>query len=242
MTNHPGRTACRGRSQPNGGRPNRAVAGPIPISPERRRSATQGRRGGQRGSGAKLPTQQQAGQGQDAVAMDQEQPGPGQQRTACGSGRPRRTRRYGAESGARGNRGGRGTRNAQGDPAGGGNDVATDGPWQTTGPGPFTGEDYRQWSDQLRDVEEMLPQQDLRDRVAEVRDSPRDAGGVQTSRQRAAVGPGQQDIMGPWPSCGRESAIDWPNSSRRTSWSPSTAIRCRTVSPRWCGVLRESGG
>ena len=39
--------------------------------------------------------------------------------------------------------------------------------------GPFTGEDFRQWSDGLRDVEEMLTEQDLRDEAAKIRDRAR---------------------------------------------------------------------
>ncbi|MFZ2148522.1 MAG: hypothetical protein WAV28_15005 [Sedimentisphaerales bacterium] len=39
--------------------------------------------------------------------------------------------------------------------------------------GPLTGRDFRQWSDRLRDVEEMLTERDLRDEVARVRDRAR---------------------------------------------------------------------
>lgn len=39
--------------------------------------------------------------------------------------------------------------------------------------GPLTGGDYRQWSDRLRDVEEMLTEHDLREDVARVRDRAR---------------------------------------------------------------------
>ncbi len=46
--------------------------------------------------------------------------------------------------------------------------------WGSTGPrGPFSDERYRQWSDRLRDVQEMLPQQDLRDQTARIWDSVR---------------------------------------------------------------------
>ncbi len=46
--------------------------------------------------------------------------------------------------------------------------------WGGTGPrGPFTDQRYRQWSDRLRDVQEMLPQQDLRDQMARIWDSVR---------------------------------------------------------------------
>ncbi len=39
--------------------------------------------------------------------------------------------------------------------------------------GPLTGEDFRQWSDRLRDVEEILPEEDLRNEAAVVRDRAR---------------------------------------------------------------------
>ncbi len=46
--------------------------------------------------------------------------------------------------------------------------------WGSTGPrGPFSDDRYRQWSDRLRDVQEMLPQQDLRDQMARIRDGVR---------------------------------------------------------------------
>jgi len=39
--------------------------------------------------------------------------------------------------------------------------------------GPLTGRDFLQWSDRLRDVEEMLSEQELREDVATVRDRAR---------------------------------------------------------------------
>jgi hypothetical protein len=39
--------------------------------------------------------------------------------------------------------------------------------------GPLTGEDFRQWSDRLRDVEEMLDEPDLRNEAARIRDRAR---------------------------------------------------------------------
>jgi hypothetical protein len=50
---------------------------------------------------------------------------------------------------------------------------AADG-WGRTGPrGPFTDETFRDWSDRLRDVEEMLPARDLREELARVWDNAR---------------------------------------------------------------------
>ncbi len=48
------------------------------------------------------------------------------------------------------------------------------GQWDQFDPnGPLTGRNYRQWSDRLRDVEEMLSEQELREEVATVRDRAR---------------------------------------------------------------------
>jgi len=48
------------------------------------------------------------------------------------------------------------------------------GQWDQFDPnGPLTGRDFRQWSDNLRDVEEMLSEPDLRNDVARVRDRAR---------------------------------------------------------------------
>ena len=60
------------------------------------------------------------------------------------------------------------------DPQGWGGNRASPEFWDDTGARrPFTGDDYRQWSDRLRDVEEMLPEQELREDVARVRDRAR---------------------------------------------------------------------
>ncbi len=48
------------------------------------------------------------------------------------------------------------------------------GQWDRIDPnGPFTGRDFIQWSDRLRDVEEMLTERELRDEAARVRDRAR---------------------------------------------------------------------
>ena len=45
------------------------------------------------------------------------------------------------------------------------------GPWDEYDPNrPLTGDDFRQWADRLRDVEEILSEQELREEVATVRD------------------------------------------------------------------------
>ncbi len=53
-------------------------------------------------------------------------------------------------------------------------DTNTSDGWGGTGPrGPLTDETYRDWSDRLRDVEDMLPQRDLREELARVWDNAR---------------------------------------------------------------------
>ncbi|MEA3224923.1 MAG: hypothetical protein U9Q07_03160, partial [Planctomycetota bacterium] len=68
-------------------------------------------------------------------------------------------------------------RNADGrtDPRGlGGGGLRLPDQWGGINPrGPITGEDFRQWSDRLRDVEEMLSERDLRNEAARVRDRAR---------------------------------------------------------------------
>lgn len=65
-----------------------------------------------------------------------------------------------------GNRGGR--------PQGRDNPTASNQGGGDSTRGPFTDETYGPWSDRLRDVQEMLPQQDLRERMARIWDSVRE--------------------------------------------------------------------
>jgi hypothetical protein len=60
------------------------------------------------------------------------------------------------------------------DPTGRGGMRTESGSWDNQGErGPFTGEDFLTWSDRLRDVEDMLPERDLRDEAARVWDRAR---------------------------------------------------------------------
>ncbi|MEJ2703686.1 MAG: hypothetical protein P8Z79_14710, partial [Sedimentisphaerales bacterium] len=60
------------------------------------------------------------------------------------------------------------------DPRGWGGNQGAIGPWEQVDPnGPLTGRDFRQWSDRLRDVEEMLSESELRAEAARVRDQAR---------------------------------------------------------------------
>jgi hypothetical protein len=68
-------------------------------------------------------------------------------------------------------RGARADRAAPADPTGRGGNQALPGQWDDAGNrGPITGEDFRQWSDGLRNVEDMLTEQELRDDAARIRD------------------------------------------------------------------------
>ncbi len=196
------RAGRRGAGDPNRltDDPNRAVAG---LDPNQARMANaqslQGRRGGQRGQRGQDQSadQQQGEQGQDGMAMDQPQGqdrgGRGQRMGRDGRGGPADAQQNQV---ARGNRGRRGNPNG---PANGEDDALGVGASaRDLGPGPLTGSDYRQWSDRLRDVEEMLPQQDLRNRVARVRDQAR---AMRSDFLRRGQEPQwnlvQQDIMRP---------------------------------------------
>ena len=63
---------------------------------------------------------------------------------------------------------------------------------ETAGPaGPIAGEGFREWSDRLREVEEMLDDPELRSEVARIRDRARGMRVVQTaaSASRLASSP-----------------------------------------------------
>lgn len=68
----------------------------------------------------------------------------------------------------------RGNRDERSNPNGRGPGGESFEEWTDNGArGPLTGGDYREWSDRLRDVEEMLTERDLREDVARVRDRAR---------------------------------------------------------------------
>ncbi|HNY76937.1 MAG: hypothetical protein RBS72_00385 [Sedimentisphaerales bacterium] len=68
----------------------------------------------------------------------------------------------------------RGNRDERGNPSAWGPGGESFEEWSDRGArGPLTGGDYRDWSDRLRDVEEMLTERDLREDVARVRDRAR---------------------------------------------------------------------
>jgi len=113
------------------------------------------------------------GQGQPAERMAGQRR-PGDPNELAGSAANQQPRIADARSGT--------GRRALGDPnAGGRADLAGWGGFEgSTGPrdqidpnGPLTGRDFSQWSDRLRDVQEMLTESDLRNEVARVRDRAR---------------------------------------------------------------------
>ncbi|OHB65611.1 MAG: hypothetical protein A2Y77_11020 [Planctomycetes bacterium RBG_13_62_9] len=132
--------------------------------------------------------QARAGEGQqDRPSTDQSQEGRQSQGTqqAQQGGSPRSPRDGQQRPGDRGQRAQDGRQNPEGrgqrteDGGQRAQDGTTrdpqSGQWDNGGgTGPLTSEEYRQWSDRLRDVEEMLPEPRLRDEVARVRDRARD--------------------------------------------------------------------
>ena len=169
-------------AQRQGGDPNAFAAGDPNES--RVASASSSPRPGQDSEG-QPPDGQQQGQPQEgspsANASDQQgnqqqangqggqQQAGGQRGQQQGSGRQGQPGQEGDPRTAQANRGGPGNPNGWG-----GNAPVTTDQWDEAGQtGPLTGDDYRQWSDRLRNVEEMLPEQDLRDDVAMVRDRAR---------------------------------------------------------------------
>lgn len=135
--------------QPQGGRrPGQEPQGDQPPR-EGQQQPGQQRQGGQPADGEprQLAEGQQPGQGQPQASPPQEQRDrEGQRRIARDTEGQERT----------------------GGP-GGGEALRQD--WNDSAPrGPLTGQDYRQWSDRLRDVEEMLSERELREEVARVRD------------------------------------------------------------------------
>ena len=118
-------------------------------------------------SGTRDGQQERQSAGQSGAAQPSERPGQAQR-----GGSPRdgaqpqdsQTGRARADAGSRADPQGRG----------GNRNPAAPSQWDDTGArGPFTDENYGPWSNRLRDVQEMLPQQDLRDQMARIWDSVR---------------------------------------------------------------------
>jgi hypothetical protein len=159
-----------------------------------------GQRGQQGGQGRQGDPQQQDGQAQNDQQGEQQQDG---QPLADGAGGARSLRdRQGRlnrdparpQDAQEGPRDGQPNTGGGGDPRRGGDYIPTDadirrfaGP--DSGPGgnrgPLTGEDFRNWSDRLRDVEEMVTDPRLRAEAARIRQRAREIR-VETSRHSLA--------------------------------------------------------
>ncbi|MCU0915933.1 MAG: hypothetical protein MUC88_15435 [Planctomycetes bacterium] len=185
----------------------------------RRRTENEGQRpenGEQRTADSRQGTQNQeqnpentAQQAQDGTAAN-----PQSENRNPQSGRPSQARQGGAprEGGQppRGSEGGREQANAgrrAGTRGGDGNDVTaraareagSPGPWdQAAARGPFNDEDYGPWSQRLRDVQEMLPERDLREEVARIWD---DVRAIRADSKRHGKEPQwdvvQNQVLGP---------------------------------------------
>lgn len=125
---------------------------------------------GERQPGQQQPSQQQTGQQQSGQGQPQGQPGQGQ------PGEPQQ----------------RGPRQLTGGPTGGGN------PEMDRTFAPLTGEDFREWSDRLRDVEEMVGDPELRAEAARIRERAR---AIRAELKRHSADPNwdlvQQQVAGP---------------------------------------------
>ena len=155
-----------------------------PATDQRRRADARRRAGGGRGGDPNEPAssdQQQRTNAQRGGRQGSQDPNQPQQATAsanAGGGGNRQTdsqrQGNGQRSSQRDGQRQANNRNADGraDPSGWGGGQRLPDQWGGTR-GPITGEDFRQWSDRLRDVEEMLSQRDLRNEAARVRDRAR---------------------------------------------------------------------
>jgi hypothetical protein len=160
---------------------------------ERQQSATQPnqRQGDQPGSEQNQEPSEQQGQGQQGQGVQRgQQQSSGDNRSANErqpaerssdpeqSGEPRESQ--GNQRGQNQRDGNRGGEGQQGNQRGGNRNQGDRGgqfdPNQTSGdwnPNPITGDDFRDWSDRLRDVEEMVDNPELRAEAARIRDRAR---------------------------------------------------------------------
>lgn len=168
----------------------RGAGGQRPGDPNQTdRADAQGRAGGQRpgdpNESRRADAQRGTG-GRQPGSQDQDQPQ--QDRTSANAGRQGNQPSDSAQQGGRqqgsprdgsqrqANSAGRNGPDTEGrnDPAGWGGGLRLPDQWGGINPrGPITGEDFRQWSDGMREVEEMLEEPDLRNEVARVRDRAR---------------------------------------------------------------------
>ncbi|UCF15319.1 MAG: hypothetical protein JSW59_18085 [Phycisphaerales bacterium] len=156
---------------------------------QQRRADAQGQASGQRSGDPNESTRADAQRGAGGRRPGSQDPNqPRQNRTTANSGRqgnqPSDSERQGGRqqgsprdgSRRQANNAGRNRPGGQerNDPAGWGGGLRLPNQWGGISErGPITGEDFRDWSDGLREVEEMLEEPDLRNEVARVRDRAR---------------------------------------------------------------------
>ncbi|MHC4743547.1 MAG: hypothetical protein ACYS8Z_16660 [Planctomycetota bacterium] len=161
-----------------GGDPN----DPTVASSQRPQSDDPNRPGAVRENGQRRVDSQSARDGQRQQGQRQQQEGqsgrqgqgrPSEQRNATANSTQQPGQRPGSEGNRPQDRNGRPGRTERNNPNGwgGGERLPRMGRWETAGP--LTGEDFREWSDRMRDVEEMLSRPDQRSEVARVRDRAR---------------------------------------------------------------------
>ena len=116
---------------------------------------------------------------------------------------------------------------------------------EPNGPGgPITGEGFRQWSDRMRDVEELLDDPELRAEAARIRDRVR--GAREEFKRHSKEPDWNQAARRSWPTRSASSATGSPRrsaaASRPTPSSRSIATRSRRNSPRASGGITNDWG
>ena len=112
------------------------------------------------------------------------------------------------------------------------------------GPGaPVTGEGFRQWSDRMRDVEELLDEPELRGEAARIRDRVRGRARNSSATPRSPTGTSSRRS---WPTRSASSASGSPRrsaaASRPTPWCRSIATPSRRNMPRGSGAITSDWG
>jgi len=146
--------------EPGEGEPSSEPGQPSP-SPG---GARPGRGRGQRGEGSPMESPEGTPSQQPGEQPDGQQPGESQ----TGRGRPAETPQRGGRQ--------QGNRNRSQQSRAGANVGGGSGPFEDYDPSqvaPLTGEDFRDWSDRLRDVEEMVDDPELRAQAARIREQAR---------------------------------------------------------------------
>lgn len=184
----PGQNQQPGQRQPGQQGPRAGSPGRVgqPREGERQPGEPQPGQPGQAESGDEQPSNEpqpsesQAGESQPGGQAPGQQPMPGQQ-AGQGAGQPQNDRQPGQPGQPRAPGGAKRLSNQAGGPTGGGAvDQADQAPVS-----PIGGADFLNWSDRLRDVEEMVDDPELRAEAARIRDAARSIR-VETKRHSSA--------------------------------------------------------